>query len=260
LNILVFDIETIPDVELGRKLLELDAEVEDKEAGEAMFAARREKTGGSDFLALHQHRVAAISGVFRGKDTLRIQSFGDPSDGEAEIIRRFFGFIEKFTPMLVSWNGGAFDLPVLHYRALRHGIASPTYWDTGEQDQGFKWNNYLSRYHQRHTDLMDTLSAYQPRAVAPLDEVAQMLGLPGKMGMHGGKVWEAFQSGEIEAIRNYCETDVLNTYLVFLRFELIRGHLSEDGYLRECSIVKDRIRDEGRPHLLAYLEAWERME
>jgi predicted PolB exonuclease-like 3'-5' exonuclease len=51
----------------------------------------------------------------------------------------------------VSWNGGGFDLPVLHYRGLIHGVAAPRYWDMGEGDyrdsRDFKWNNYISRYH-----------------------------------------------------------------------------------------------------------------
>src|SRR5699024_9779140 len=108
---------------------------------------------------------------------------------EEELVQRFFDGIEKFIPTLVSWNGGAFDLPVIHYRALFHGIAGLRYWEIGDEDQSFRWNNYLNRYHQRHLDLMDMLSGYQARAAAPLDEIAVLLGLPGKMGMSGTKVW-----------------------------------------------------------------------
>ena len=142
------------------------------------------------------------------------------TEPEAALIQRFFDGIEKYTPQLVSWNGGGFDLPVLHYRSLVHGVQAQRYWEMGEEDREFKWNNYISRYHTRHLDLMDLLSLYQPRASAPLDEMAQLLGFPGKLGMGGSQVWEAFQRGEIAAIRNYCETDVVNTYLVFLRFQL----------------------------------------
>ena len=110
-------------------------------------------------------------------------SLGDAEASEAELVRRFFDGIEKFTPTLVSWNGGQFDLPVLHYRALLHGIAAPRYWDTGDVDREFRWNNYLSRFHERHTDLMDVLAGYQVRATASLDDIALLLGLPGKMGM-----------------------------------------------------------------------------
>ena len=156
----------------------------------------------------------------------------------------------------MSWNGGGFDLPVLHYRALLHGVAAPRYWDTGGEDRDFKWNNYLSRYHERHTDLMDVLAAYQPRATAKLDEVATMLGFPGKMGMSGAKVWDAFLAGDIEGIRNYCETDVLNTFLVYLRFELIRGHLTPQAYDKELKLLRDSLAQEDKAHLREFVENW----
>ena len=60
MNILAFDIETIPDVNGGRKLYELDDSLSDSDVGEVMFAKRREKTG-NDFIATHLQRVVAIS-------------------------------------------------------------------------------------------------------------------------------------------------------------------------------------------------------
>jgi len=255
MNILAFDIETIPDVETGRQLYGLDG-LSDKDVAQVMFAKRREQTGESDFLRHHLHRVAAISAVLRTGDSLRVWSLGEPDSSEAELIQRFFDGIEKYTPILVSWNGGGFDLPVLHYRSLKHGVAAPRYWDTGDNDRDFKWNNYISRYHARHTDLMDVLSAYQPRATAPLDEIAQLLGFPGKLGRHGSEVWSQFQAGKIGEIRDYCETDALNTYLIYLRFELIRGNLDESGWKRETELVRKTLRDAGKPHLQAFLDAW----
>jgi hypothetical protein len=172
------------------------------------------------------------------------------------VIQRFFDGIDKFTPTLVSWNGGGFDLPVLHYRALLHGIQAPRYWDTGGDDREFKWNNYLSRYHERHSVLMDVLAGYQLRANAKLDEVASMLGFPGKMGMSGAKVWDACLAGDIEGIRNYCETDVLNTYLVYLRFELIRGRLTPVAYQRELDLLRDTLAQDEREHISDFLRHW----
>ena len=158
----------------------------------------------------------------------------------------------------MSWNGNGFDLPVLHYRGLLHGVSAPRYWETGDEDSSFRWNNYLNRYHHRHTDLMDVLSSYQARAGARLDEVATMLGLPGKMGMSGAQVWERFLKGDIAGIRDYCETDVLNTFLVYLRFELMRGRLTRDGYELECELVRETLAREERAHLQEFLAAWAR--
>ncbi len=255
MNVLVFDIETIPDIDTGRRLYELEG-LSDADIAKVMFHKRREQTGDSEFLRHHLHRIVAISAVLRHGDNLRVWSLGEPDSDEAELIRRFFDGIDKFTPTLVSWNGGGFDLPVLHYRALKHGIAAPRYWDTGDDDRDFKWNNYLSRYHARHTDLMDVLSAYQPRATAPLDEIAQMLGLPGKFGMHGSEVWDQYLAGRLTDIRDYCETDVLNTYLIYLRFELIRGHLEPAAWEAEVARVRELLSKEAKPHLLAFLAAW----
>jgi len=255
MNVLVFDIETIPDIDSGRRLYELQG-LSDADVAKVMFHKRREETGSSEFLRHHLHRIVAISVVLRHADQLRVWSLGDIDASEAEIIRRFFEGIEKYTPTLVSWNGSGFDLPVLHYRTLVHGISAPRYWDTGDLDRDFKWNNYLSRYHPRHTDLMDVLSGYQTRSTAPLDDIARMLGLPGKLGMDGSQVWDAFQAGRLQEIRDYCETDVLNTYLVYLRFEVMRGNLDERGYAQEQRRVREALQAEARPHLRAFLDAW----
>ena len=115
---------------------------------------------------------------------------------------------------------------------------------------------YLSRYHARHTDLMDVLAGYEMRAYAPLDEVASMLGFPGKMGMSGSKVWDEYLAGNIAGIRDYCETDVINTYLVYLRFELMRGNLTPGEYTQECVLVRNSLQQENKPHLSQFLDYW----
>ena len=256
MNILVFDIETIPDIDTGKKLYNLDG-LTDKEAAEVMFSRRRQDTDGkTDFLRHHLHRVIAISVMLSTSEKTSVWSLGDTDPTEAELVQRFFEGIEKYTPTLVSWNGRGFDLPVLHYRALLHGIQAPRYWESGDEDQSFRWNNYLNRFHQRHTDLMDIISGYEYRSVAPLTEVATMLGFPGKMGMSGDKVWDYFLNDDVQAIRDYCETDVLNTYLIYLRYELMRGKFTTGSYESECERVRDMLKEQEKPHLLEFLEAW----
>lgn len=258
MNVLVFDIETIPDVDVGRRLYGI-SDLSDKDVGQVMFHKRREQTGDSDFLRLHLHRIIAISAVLRTGDKLKVWSLGSVDSSEAELLQRFFDGIDRFTPTLVSWNGSGFDLPVIHYRSLVHGIVAPRYWDSGKEDKDFKWNNYLSRFHERHTDLMDVLAAHQVRANAPLDEIATLLDFPGKMGVSGAGVWDQYLAGEIEGIRNYCETDVLNTYLIYLRFELIRGHLSKKLYQAECQQVRELLKESDQSHLHEFLAAWKEL-
>lgn len=254
-NVFVFDIETIPDVEAGRRIHELEG-LDDRDVARVMYSVRRQETDGSEFLRLHLHRVVAISIAARTRDWFKVWSLGDEDTPEEELLRRFFDGVERYTPMLVSWNGGGFDLPVLHYRALRHGVAAPRYWETGGEDTSFRYNNYLNRFHERHTDLMDVLAGYQPRAAARLDEIATLLGLPGKMGMDGGQVWERFLNGELAAIRDYCETDVLNTYLIYLRYERMRGRFTEEEYRRECALVRETLERDGRAHLREFVDHW----
>ena len=255
MTVFVFDIETVPDLDGVRRLHGFEG-LDDAQVAEAAFSLRRQETGGSEFLRLHLHRVVVISIAMRSGDRFKVWSLGEGGDDEADVIQRFYDGIERFTPTLVSWNGSGFDLPVLHYRAMLHGISAPRYWETGATEQTFRWNNYLNRVHERHTDLMDMLAGYQPRANAPLDEIASLCGFPGKMGMSGARVHETIQAGDFDSVRDYCETDVLNTYLVWLRFQLLRGHLGRAEYAKECAVVRETLQSDPRAHFGEFLDAW----
>lgn len=249
-----FDIETVPDVEFGRRMWDL-GDISDEAVASAMFFKQQQKTG-SDFLPLHQHRIVAISVALRTGDTFKVWSLGEEESDEAELVRRFYDGIDRYTPDLVSWNGGGFDLPVLHYRALKHGVQAPRYWELGDSDREFRYNNYLSRFHWRHVDLMDVLAGYQLRARASLDQAAVLLGYPGKLGMSGDKVWDRFLAGGIKDIRDYCETDVVNTWLVYLRFEHMRGNLDSQDLDRELALVRETLTTLDVEHLNEFLAAW----
>lgn len=253
--VLVFDIETVPDVGGVRKLHRVGADVSDSDIAAMAFQLRRQAAG-NDFLPLHLHRVITISCALSDRDAFKVWSLGATGEGEGEIIQRFFDGIEKYSPQLVSWNGAGFDLPVLHYRGLIHAVRAPRYWDTGDDDREFRFNNYISRYHMRHCDVMDLLALYQGRAVAPLDEIAQLIGLPGKLGMSGAQVWDAYQAGRLSEIRNYCETDVVNTYLVFLRFQAMRGSLTHEQYRAQCEVVRETLSRSPERHWQEFLAHW----
>lgn len=255
-SVLVFDIETIPDLAGLRALRGAADSASDAEVLAAELLERKE-AGKSDMLPLYLQRVLVVSCVFRNAKGLTVQSFADRAgDEEGAIIQTLFDKIDKHQPQLVSWNGGGFDLPVLHYRGLRHGVTADKYWDLGEDDREYKWNNYISRYHTRHLDLMDLLALYQPRASAPLDAMAKLCGFAGKLGMDGSQVYPAFLNGKLEDIRRYCETDVVNTYLLYCRFQKMRGGFTQAEYEREMGFVRETLAGIDEPHWAEYLAAW----
>jgi predicted PolB exonuclease-like 3'-5' exonuclease len=253
--ILAFDIETVPDIDGIRRLHDLPASLPDREVAEIAFQKRRTQTG-SDFLPPQLQRVAVISCVLREAEGIKVFSIGAPDTPEKEALQRFFDGIEKLVPQLVSWNGGGFDLPVLNYRALLHGVAAPKFWDQGEDDRDFRFNSYIGRYHARHLDLMDVLAMYQPRNNAPLDEVAQLAGLPGKIGVGGAQVWPAYLDGRIAEIRDYCEADTANTYLLYLRFQKLRGTLTDAQYGQECALLRSTLEKLKAAHWREFLTRW----
>ncbi|MEC9374756.1 MAG: 3'-5' exonuclease [Pseudomonadota bacterium] len=256
MRFMVFDIETVPDTDLGAKILGL-SDISEEDIAKAMVFNQTQKTG-SDFLPLFQHKIVAISVAWRSEEGFKVWSLGESDSPEKDLIQRFFDGIDRYTPGLVSWNGSGFDLPVLHYRSLVHHVQAPRYWENGDNDRDFRYNNYQNRFHWRHIDLMDVLSGFQSRARASLDDIATMLGFPGKMGMGGDKVWDCFRQGQIKQIRDYCETDVLNTYLVYLQFQFIRGEIDATQLEDEFKLVRDVLSQANKDqnHLVEFSKAW----
>jgi len=252
---LVFGIETIPDASGLRKLLDLPADTSDDEVINIALHQCRQKNG-TDFLPLHQHRVCAISCALRQGDHFSVWTVGGAMASEAEVIQLFYDSIEKYTPQIISWSGSGFDLPVLHYRGLVHGVNASRYWELGEEGKEFKRNNYISRYHMRHLDLTEVIAACNGRANPPLDDLAKLCGFPGKLGMDADKVWETFKEGKLSEIRDHCETDVAKAHLVFLRFQLMRGQLTQGAYAQEISLVRKTLVGYEGEHWDEFLAAW----
>jgi len=262
-DVIVFDIETIPDADATRRLLG-KPDLNDVEARDALRDYFLEKTDGrNDFPRQPFHQVVAISYaqlVFEpgedGPDMVirRIASGGEAKSNERELVGGFFGLIHKRAPRLVSFNGRGFDVPVLKYRAMVHGLSCKRWFDEGD-----KWSNYDARFDKTyHVDLLEVLSDYGASARCSMHEVASAFGVPGKLETAGSDVRAMFESGGIEAIRNYCETDVCTTLLLFLRWQLFSGALSEGAYARSVLGLHNYLlaESETRPHLGEYLAAW----
>ncbi|MDX8409361.1 MAG: 3'-5' exonuclease [Mariprofundales bacterium] len=259
----VFDIETIPDANAARRLLG-QPELDDGAARDALSAYFLDKTDGrNDFPRQPFHQVAAISYAQlsreqgeQGEELVirRIGSGAEATSNEAELLQGFFQLIESRAPQLVSYNGRGFDVPVLKYRAMVHGIRCPRWFQEGD-----RYNNYDARYSERyHLDLLEAFSDHGASARCSLHEVASTFDLPGKLGTSGGDVRALFEAGEVPAIRNYCETDVCATLLLMLRLLHFRGKLSDGAMQRSQEGLANYLQSEGeaRPHLHEFLHAW----
>lgn len=240
MSIIVFKIETIPDIEGGRKLYELQ-DLSDKEVANVMFYKRRQETENSELLRLHLHRICSISIGVRDDTGFKVLSLGNDGRGEGELIQRFYDAIDAYAAPLHSWSGSDFALPVLHYRSLIHGLRAPRYW--AEEDEAIS------------PDLKGMLAGFSAHADVPLDEFSCLLGLPGNMLMSHDKVWDTYRHAGVETIRNASEVEVVNTYLVYLRFQQFLGQLSQNEYMTECQLVRDSLQQEQKAHLTAFLSA-----
>nr|WP_314882981.1 3'-5' exonuclease [uncultured Campylobacter sp.] len=205
----------------------------------------KEKTG-SEFLPVCFHRVVSISAVMAdgfGR-FLRVSTLD--GENERDKISKFLAFIEDFNPRLVSFNGRGFDLPMIMARAMCYDLSAAAYFETNDRDSNkSKWENYRSRYDGRfHLDLLDHISDFGAVRGLKLDHICASVGLPGKYDVHGDQVLQLYYGGEQAKIDEYCRSDVLNTYWLFLKYELLRGKITKDDYLNYIAVMGEFLQKE----------------
>jgi predicted PolB exonuclease-like 3'-5' exonuclease len=146
------------------------------------------------------------------------------------LISDFIERVGELRPQLITFNGHSFDLPVLRYRAMVNRISAA----------GLQVRQYFHRYTDDALDLCDVLGSYVPGGKVKLDEVSKILGLTGKPdGIDGSRVEEMVLTGQIAEVARYCESDVLNTYRVWLVYELFRAAITT----RELDWSENQIRE-----------------
>lgn len=214
-SVIVFDLETVPDLSAAARIHGLTGQPDDT-VRQAL---------GSGFPKLPLHTIACIGALVatRTDEGWTVKALGAPHIGdrtEPELIQAFVDKIEEVAPRLVTFNGTGFDLPVLRYRAMHHAISAP----------GLRKRNYFNRYSDDAVDVCDVLSSFGSSAKVKLDELAKAFGLPGKPdGMEGSQVDAYVREGRINEVAEYCESDVINTYRIWLRYEVFRGMLSPEA-------------------------------
>ncbi len=264
-QLVVFDIETIIDTDAAVRLLKLSPDLPQEDIRQALTDYHLKITDGkNDFIRQLFHKVVAISflraeieyadqgEVYHFQE---LRSGGTSDSSEEELIKGFFTWCAKHNPRFVSFNGRTFDLPVLRYRAMHYGVAARWFYGAGD-----KWNNYLSRYSADwHCDLLEQLSDYGASARVRLNEVCALLGVPGKLETDGGDVTRLYDEGKIDAIRDYCETDVLNTYLVYLYHMLHKGVLDKTAFAICIEVLQEYLSEQGKhkPHFQEFFDAWQ---
>jgi 3'-5' exonuclease len=224
-SIIVWDLETIPDLRAAARMLDMSNAAE----------ADVRQALGEGFPKHPLHKIVCIGALVatRQPEGWRVDALGAPHTGErpeAELIKAFSERIGQLRPQMITWNGHSFDLPVLRYRAMVNRVSA----------EGLQVRQYFHRYTDDAIDLCDVLGSYVPGVKVKLDEVTKILGLPGKpQGVGGSRVEEMVGVGQIEEVARYCESDVLNTFRVWLVYELFRGAITKEqlewseGQIRE---------------------------
>ncbi len=223
-RLLTLDLETVPDEAL---VSAVDGEPSRPypEQLRRLLAERRARSGGrSDFLPLPYHRPVAACGVeaVEEEGVLRVSdvfSWTDRHRGETEaaFLARLWERLADRT--LVTFHGRGFDLPVLELRSMKLGVTAPAWFRTARPERS-----------PEHLDLFELLTNHGTTPSAPLDLYAKMVGLPGKEEVGGADVQRLYAQGALDRIAAYCMTDVVQTWLLFLRWSLVSGSLSPEAY------------------------------
>ena len=259
--ILVFDIETIADTQAARRIYPQLATLNDADTLSALTAIRTQEAG-HDFMRLPLQRIVCISALYIKDGKLSLFSLTADKFSEKDILAKFFrAFSDLETlPQLISWNGSGFDIPVLIYRAMQYDLSAPWLFEEGERIKNMRFNNYVNRFQTRHLDLMDRFSQYGASRREAMDVVASLYGLPGKTDVDGSMVGDLVNADDWQTLSIYCESDVMNTWLIYLRWLRLTGQLSSQSYTdwqqQSHDYLAQYTQADGQPRHQAFIADW----
>ncbi len=260
--ICVFDIESIPDVDLLREIYGYEGD--DFEVCKQAFAYQKEISG-SEFLPLPFHKIISIASLAADDfgNFIKVGHFAKDillEEREEILLKEFNAFMNRKNPKLVSFNGRGFDVPLIGLKSLKYNIDMSWYYENENQDIGKnKWDNYMKRYSDRfHIDLFDVLGNYGATRYLNLDVLCKMSGILGKYDVSGNQVYEIiFKENDIKKVDSYCESDVLNTYWLYLKFEITRGFINLDDYKSNLKKMKEAIASKDAHYKEAFMQSIE---
>lgn len=239
-NLLVVDIETVPDIDVAYNLLKLSRD-EDFSTEELRTKIRNyhlEITDGkNDFPRQLFHNVVCISFLEAKIEYLedqtevyhltKLDSASTQNSSEKDLIKWFWDYGRKIRPKIISFNGRTFDIPVLKYRAMKYDISCDWFFKDGD-----KWNNYNSGKYSidMHCDLLDVFSDFGSSAKIKMAEACALFNIPCKIDVDGSQVSELYDKNDFESIRGYCETDVIATYILYLKHIYTSGRMTKENF------------------------------
>ena len=221
---LIFDVESVSDGDLISRVRYPGSNLSADEAI-ATYQDELMEQHGTTFVPFTYQIpvVVVVAKVAKDLSLIDIVSLDEPEFRPHVITENFWRGWELYRhPQWVTFNGRAFDMPLMELAAFRYGISLP-HWFASES---FKTPRY--RYNvESHLDLQDVLTNFgAARCNGGLNLVAQLLGKPGKMDLRGDQVQQQYDEGNLEAISDYCRCDVLDTYFVFLRTQVLMGNIA----------------------------------
>ncbi|MDR0571250.1 MAG: 3'-5' exonuclease [Rickettsiales bacterium] len=263
-RLFVFDIETVPDTDVLYSLTgSMTQDIQEKR--KEMEKYHIEISGGNPFPRQPFHKVVSISmlianitkkGDYDFYDNFKLGAISSTKFDEREMVERFFEYVCSYLPKIVSYNGKGFDIPVLKYRAIKYGISLENLFKAGD-----KWSNYHQKYAKDwHCDLLDVFSDYGLSSKCKMHEICAIAGLPGKIGVDGSQVTELYDNNRLEEIDDYCETDVANTYLLYLNYCLISGIISKEIFIELNKNFIEFLTKEDKNNYKEFLAAWKKVD
>lgn len=264
-KLFVFDIETIPDTDAVHNLLDVESN-DVKYLREELENYHIKVSNGNPFPRQMFHKPISVSVLIADIEKIdggleyykinKIGTFSSIKNTEKQIVEKFFDYLSKHLPRIVDYNGRTFDLPVMKYRAMKYCVSAPKLFKAGD-----KWNNYQYKNSlDWHCDLLDALSDFGSSCRCKMNEVCSILGIPGKIGVDGSKVTEMYDAGKLQEIDDYCETDVLNTYLIYLNYQLLIGNIDKKSFIKMNEELIEYLQTEGKENFFEFLTEWEKVD
>lgn len=256
---LVFDIETVGDGDLIRRVKYPESSLSPAEAVLQFQAELLEQTGRDVLPPTFTLPVAVAVGKVTSDFQLTDLTVLDaPEYRPQQITERFWqGWSHYDRPCFVTFNGRGYDLPVMELAAYRYGISLPSWFNVESRTYEQARNRYNI---SRHIDLQDLFSNFGAmRMNGGLNLMASLIDKPGKSGVDGSQVQQMFFDGQLEEINDYCRCDVLDTYFVFLRSRVLLGQLTLDEEQELVKLTRMMLEDQADDHpaYRHYLQHWD---